>query len=415
MLTITRHQGCYALNQTDGNDVSQIRPGELNLSLAQVKNCYTPLVKLPPDQNSVNRSFSHKETDDVIIEMDTLRVHPAPDIPSSHIADPPEKTVENNKPGNAKRSEVHFISIDMEAAGDICSSLHAEKHPRFLQYLENTGLALARNLITVGIPTALREYVNRGLLKKLFAENPLLAHTLGGAAIGFPIALQLIGIARDIHAGTQSPESLRARLANISLTGLSGAAVVATGGLTLAASALIAAVFVYVPLRDFLQYFLRLGDNNSGKIHLCATGKTAALYAFNQVAVDHSMTLLSDALTPMLGNSVAANMLARTLINIAGETGDELAFREFNAQAEHNPRLQFSLRFRRKDEISRQTALDHICNTLASRASLFSASFSNGFAVPFEGILNSMVIGATLGAGYTPFIYTHAQRSINRH
>lgn len=415
MFAITRHQGNVTLNQDARNDNSRLRASELNTSLGQVKNCYTPLVKLPPGHASAQRLFSHEEVDDVVIDMNTLRANSVPPASPCHITELPDKPASvNNTPSGKKKATVHFISIDMEGTEDIFSGPKKEKQSCFLQYLENTGLALARNLITVGIPTALREYVNRGLLKKVFEGNPMLARTLGGVTIGFPIALQLIAIARDINAGTQSPASLRARLANITLTGLSGAAVAATGGLTLAASSLIAAVFVYVPLRDLLQYFLRLGDNNSGEIHLCATGKTAALYVVNQVAVDHAMTMLSEALTPLVGNSVAANMLGRALINIAGETGDELAYRGFNAQAENNPHLQYHLGFRRKDEITRQTAMDHIFNTLASRASLFSTSFANGFAVPVEGILNSMVIGATLGAGYMPFIYTHAQRSTIR-
>lgn len=408
MFAVTPRHGQYAVNHINGNESARLRARELNSTLTGVSNCYTPLVKLLPGNPFTERTLSHEETRDVVIDIDAPSHVSAPALLSSHTADPPDKAVSVE---SGLKMDNQFIRIDMDAAGEIYSCQPEERHNRLVQYLENTGLALARNLLTVGIPTALREYVNRGLLRQLFAEEPLIARTLGGAAIGFPIALQLIAIARDMHAGTQTPASLRARLANISLTGLSGVALVATGGLTLAASALVAAVFVYVPLRDLMQYFLRLGDNNSGALHLCATGKTAALYAFNQIAVDQAMDMLSEALTPVVGSSLVANILGRALINIAGETGDELAFREFNAHDESNLNLQFSLGLRRKDEISRQTALNCICNTLASRASLFSASFANAYAVPFGGILNSMVVGATLGAGYVPFIYTHAQRN----
>lgn len=407
MFAVTQHQGRYDLTAADANPDSVLATGSFNSTLARVKNCYTPLVKPLPDTMLTDR-VSQEQTRDVVIDIDAQPYHSAPAILANHNADPPDESRD-------RQVESSFITIDMAAAGEVFDSLAAGSHNRFVQFLENTGLALARNLLTVGISTALREYVNRGLLRPLFEENPLMAQMFGGAAIGFPLALQLFAIARDMRAGTQTPASLRARLANISLTGLSGAAVAATGGLSMAASALIAAVFVYVPARDLMQYFLRLGDNNSGKLHLCATSKTAALYAFNQIAVDRAMDMLSELLMPVLGNSVVANMLGRAIINIAGETGDELAFREFNAHAEGNQHLQFSLGFRRKDEISRQTALDCLCNTLASRASLFSASFSNGYAVPFGGILNSMVIGATLGAGYVPFIFTHAQKSNVKH
>lgn len=416
MLSIMPHQACYHLNHLDENDDSRLRTSKFNATLTSVKNCYMPLIKLLPGNTLVSRTASQEETRDVVIEMDELSRHSAPALYSSHTTDPPARSASIIViPGSVLQDENHCITIDLEAADDIDSSLPEGNNNRLVQCLENAGLALVRNLFTVGISTALREYVNRGLLRPLFEDNPLMARTLGGAAIGFPIALQLIAIARDMRAGTQTPASLRARLANISLTGLSGAAVAATGGLTLAASAMIAAVFVYVPLRDFMQYFLQLGDNNSGELHLCATGKTTTLYTFNQTAVDQAMEMLSNALIPVVGSSLIANMLGRAIINIAGETGDELAFREFNAHEESNLQLQFSLGFRRKDDISLQTALDHICNTLASRASLFSSAFANAYAVPFGGILNSMVVGATMGAGYIPFIYTHAQRSPVKH
>lgn len=410
MLPTSHQPASYSLPNINSIDNNAARDGEINSCLQRVGNCVMPLNKNLPDKPLYSRTPSDEDLHDAVIDMDAFRYHSAPQVCINDTAGPPIIPEQEN--GEIRQDS--FVAIDMPAGENSSPGFVIHNRRGFLQYLENTGLALSRNLFSVGIPTALREYVNRGLLKKLFEENPLVARTLGGAAIGFPIALQLIGIARDLHNGRQSPASLRARLANISLNGLSGAALVASGGLTLAASALIAAVFVYVPLRDFIQYFLRLGDNNSGELHLKATAKSAALYAFNQVAVDQAMDMLSQALVPVIGDSVAANILGRALINIAGETGDELTWREFNAHQENNPCLQFNLGFRRKDEITCQSALDHLCNTLASRASLFSASFSNAYAVPFGGILNSMVIGATLGAGYVPFIFANAQKNTTR-
>ncbi|MBE5254236.1 hypothetical protein [Mixta mediterraneensis] len=224
-----------------------------------------------------------------------------------------------------------------------------------------------------------------------------------------PVVLQLAAIAQDINKGIQTPESLRSRLANIALVVGTGTALAATGGLSVATNALIAAVFVYVPVRDLSQYFLQLQDNNKGPLNIKATVFSATAYAGNQFAVDQGMDMLSDALEPAMGK-LAANIVGRALVNIGGETLDELTSRGANAYVSNNPELKIDIDFRPKDEITRKTILDQLCNTLASRASLFSASFSGAYSTPVQGILNSMVVGGILGAGYTPFVYSHAQK-----
>lgn len=283
-------------------------------------------------------------------------------------------------------------------------------HAFFQRHVKNTGSILTRNAISVGIPTAAREYVRRSALPALFKRLPQAAQvSLAGVSVAIPVVLQLAAIVRDIKEGTQTPESLRSRLANIALVVGTGTALATTGGLSAAANALIAAVFVYVPIRDLSQYFLQLQDNNKGPLNIKATAFSATAYAGNQIAVDQGMDMLSDALEPVMGK-LAANIVGRALVNIGGETLDELTSRGANAYVSNNAELKIDIDFRPRDEITRKTALDQICNTLASRASLFSAAFSGAYAVPVQGILNSMVVGGILGAGYIPFVYSHAQK-----
>lgn len=280
----------------------------------------------------------------------------------------------------------------------------------FQRHAKNTGAILTRNAVSVGIPTAAREYVRRAALPALFKTLPQAAQvSLAGVSVAMPVVLQLAAIARDIKEGTQTPESLRSRLANIALVVGTGTALSATGGLSVAANALIAAVFVYVPVRDLSQYLLQLQDNNQGPLNIKATAFSATAYAGNQIAVDQGMNMLSDALEPVMGK-LAANIVGRALVNIGGETLDELTSRGANAYVSNNPELKIDIDFRPKDEITRKTALDQVCNTLASRTSLFSAAFSGAYAAPVQGILNSIIVGGILGAGYIPFVYSHAQK-----
>lgn len=282
---------------------------------------------------------------------------------------------------------------------------------RLNRYTKNMSVTICRNLLSVAIPTAMREYVRRAVLPVLFKDIPhRFIPTMGGIAAGLPIALQLFAITRDICRGTQTPETLCARLTNILLVLGTGSALVATGGMAAATNALIAAIFVYVPLRDIAQYVVMLKDNNKNEFHFSPTVKSAVSYAGNQIAVDQGMEILSNALTPFMG-PVVANMVGRAIMNTVGETGDELTYRGFSASQQKNPSLELSLHFRSLETISLETAIDQIANTLTSRACIFSASFSSAFAAPFGGVLNSMLVGVTMGSGYVPFIYAHAQKT----
>jgi len=292
------------------------------------------------------------------------------------------------------------------------ADLHSKENMDALQrHAKNIGKVLSRNMLSVAIPTAMREYMAKNILPLLLRNAPGTANiALAGIALAVPIALQLLGIARDLHAGTQTRASLSARLANIAMITGAGSALVATGGVAAAANALIAAVFVYVPIRDALQYFVKLGDNNKPSLNLSVCSKSAVVYTANQVLVSEGMDMLALALEPLLGKA-AANMVGKALVNTAGEAADEITFRTLNASEQENPAVEYSLNIRPADEINLKTGTDLLMNTITARSSLFATTFAAANAVPYAGVLSSIVIGGALGAGYIPFFFCHAQKA----
>lgn len=271
------------------------------------------------------------------------------------------------------------------------------------RHLTNAGLALARNAVSVGVTTALREGVRRGVLP--LCSLPVLM-SMAVAAIVLPVLLQLTGIIRDYRAGTYTWQSMSARIGCIGLVAGSTAALIARGEFSEAACALIAAVFVYVPVRDLAQYCLQLQDNNPAGINSRATFLSAFAYGVNQIIVDLAMDRFTEALEPSTG-SLWANMLARSMANTAGETVDELTYRGITAWREDNPEVAFTLGLRPGEERTSQTATGHLLNTVAARASLFSAVFAGAFAA--TNIPAFVVVGIILGIGYALFFYCHAQ------
>ncbi|MGL5757281.1 hypothetical protein [Plesiomonas sp.] len=270
---------------------------------------------------------------------------------------------------------------------------------------KNLGLSLGRNMFSVGIPTASREYLRRAVLPSTSAAT---LTYMGVAACGLPVALEMIKLIRECcncdNASTK--ESLVARIANMSFVSASAIGLACSGGFLTAAPALIAATFCYVPMRDAIQYFVRLSDNNRGGIEASPTLKTAACYIANQTAVDQLMTALSDVLTPYLGG-VAANVLGRAIANVAGECTDDMTYAIFNAISKENKNLNFSLTLRPKDQMTSESIINQVFTTVVARASLFTTSFASAYAVPFSGVAASLFGGAVLGVGYVPFIYAH--------
>jgi hypothetical protein len=241
---------------------------------------------------------------------------------------------------------------------------------------------------------------------------PTVATGLGATAALTPIALQVVGMARDARNGTQTKSSLASRVALIGLTGGAIVGLAATGGLQAAAPALMAANLIYTPMRDVAQYVLKLGDNNE-QLPAEAIASAASSYFLNQVAVGEAMDAAADVLHPALP-SLAAHALGRSVVNMTGETVDETTFRGLQAYTTGNNQLEVSLSHRPLAEYSWESAASQLLDTHASRASLFSAAYGAAYAGGARGLSDTAVnvlAAATLGAGYAPFVGVHLKQA----
>ncbi|WP_233252229.1 hypothetical protein [Limnohabitans sp. 2KL-17] len=181
----------------------------------------------------------------------------------------------------------------------------------------NLALSATKNVASVAVPTFLREFSRRTMFQQM-AQASTAAGVAGAVVTGgvLPIGLQIAGLVRDNQNKTQTMLSVGSRVAQIMVTGGTLVALAATGGapaLAAAAPALMGANLVYTPLRDAVQYNLRLKDNtNSTNERPMSTGATlisAGAYVPNQIGVGYAMDRLSDALTPSTtagGNSSTA-------------------------------------------------------------------------------------------------------------
>ncbi len=333
----------------------------------------------------------------------------------------------------------------------------------------NLALSATRNVASVAVPTYLRELSRRTIFQQM-AQASTAAGVVGAVVTGgvLPIGLQIAGLVRDNQNRTQTMLSVGSRVAQIMVTGSTLVALAATGGapaLAAAAPALMAANLVYTPLRDAVQYNLRLRDNtNSSNERPMSTGATliaAGAYVPNQIAVGYAMDRLSDALTPSTtagGNSSTAlstseqpltafstseqplttsfattnkppgswneslakglgNSLGRAIVNHVGETADDMVSRYtqagLNGTTDGNP-ISFSLDLRPASERTWNAVANHVSDYHASRSNLFASAFNTAYMVDALGgnehVVNGAV-GAVLGMLYPTFVMSSSRPS----
>ncbi|MDO6407506.1 hypothetical protein [Pantoea phytobeneficialis] len=268
--------------------------------------------------------------------------------------------------------------------------------------LSNIGNVAARSLASVAVSTGVREVVRRVVLPAV-APATLSALAVGCGTVS--LVMQGGALAWDCYQGRQTTQNVCARVGSILLAGGSMVGLVCSGGLSLAAAPLISAVVVYVPIRDFIQYFLPLRDNVTSEADFRAILSAAAAYAVNQTAVSLGMIKFADVLEPQLG-PIAANIAAVTSLNFLGETAEELITRHIKAWYAGEPDLRIDLHPRCAEEVTWQSVCDTFTDPVAGRASLFTAGFANSFAIPGGDLAASGAVGLTLGVGFPLFTYS---------
>jgi hypothetical protein len=235
------------------------------------------------------------------------------------------------------------------------------------------------------------------------ALTGLAATVVGGASLLTPVALEIAGLIRDTHTGVGNRMTLISRVLKLLLVGSAGITLSVTG-IRRAAPAL-AAMTIYTGLRDTIQNFVQLGDNNT-RLSSPATGIAAVAYAGNQAVVDRAMTALVGLLEPLIG-PIWAGATGRALVNIGGEFLADLTQRGITSALTQEPGnvrpLEITLTLSRDGD-----ATNRLLNTAAGRESLLVAAVA--FAVACGGgLAGGLAAAATLGVGYWPFIFCHAQ------
>lgn len=310
----------------------------------------------------------------------------------------------------------------------------------FGAHATNLGNIATRLAVTVGIPTFCREVARRGPLAMLATAAPPLS-VVGGATFGavVPIALQVGAIVRDATNHTQTRTSLASHVVSIMMVGGTMTALAATGGLAAAAPALIAANAVYTPMRDLLQYYLQLNDNNNGTARhpftLTAVGASAVTYGFNQMAVGSGMDALGASLShrflELNGNpatttwqgamlSASGHAVGRSIMNLGGETLDEVVLRGLQAATAgttDNGSLEVRMGLRPAAQRTWTAVVGQILNTHSGRQTLFAAAFNVAYAIDAAqadrvpaarlGHIENAASSAILAVGYPAFLGAH--------
>lgn len=300
-------------------------------------------------------------------------------------------------------TECCIIDVPEDVHNESCTD-QAHRHR------SNLLNVLLRNSLSVGMPTAWREFLRRKLLPELLSKAPgSVAPVLGVISIITPVALQLAGLVRDYRNGTATKKTVCARIAIILSETIPAAALISTGGLSAAAPALVAALFGYAFPRDVIQYFFRLKNTNSSDINIKTTVISAIAYGVNQTGVGFASAILAEKLKPFVGEA-CAYIISHTLINLIGETTDEIVSNTVKAYVEEKPALKISAHVRAREDVTMNTAADTILNTAASRGGLFMSVYSASSAVNIQEAKANILASSILAINYIPFFYTHAQK-----
>lgn len=270
----------------------------------------------------------------------------------------------------------------------------------------NITWIIGRNTVSVAIPTFIREVVRRELFTKIPAD--LGAKLFGGVAGYLPVLMQGYGMYRDVANHTHTRYTIIGRTAAIMISGSSVACLIALGAMTPgAAAALAASNFIYTPLRDILQNYIRREDNTNTSSLQFAMWPSSILYGFNQFGVNEGMQGLSNVLTAHMRESIA-NGFGRAAVNLAGETLDDLTLLNLQAAFEGTGLEVRRPRFSPPSEHSWNNALDRGLNIHPGRSSLLSTVFSSAYiADHLSGenfLIESGAVGFAAFASYLTFM-----------
>ncbi|WP_176091392.1 hypothetical protein [Burkholderia ambifaria] len=267
----------------------------------------------------------------------------------------------------------------------------------------NTGKVLLHHLAAVGVPTVVREVIRHTLERGLTVAT---AEIVATASLAAPVVLEFAGLVRDARNGTGNRVTVLSRVVKVLLVGSVATALAATGSLPTAAPSLVA-MSAYGAMRDTVQHFLRLRDNNV-RLSPMATGIAAGAYGANQFVVDQAATACVELLEPLI-DVQWANACVRALMNIGGELAANLTqsglTNLFTQDGENRP-----LRVELAPSCDGD-AVGQALNTGAGRLGLLNGAVGAGVLAEqrWGPLAGSGMAAGTLAAAYGAFIFSHGQ------
>lgn len=319
----------------------------------------------------------------------------------------------------------HNQSVDLASGGDPAinvpvpfvqeiPTLHLQEPPeslasRLSRYAENTQAIAGRNVATVALPALIREITRGVLTNSLPAWISQHLPYVGAAAAYLPCAAQLYGLYRDIEARTVTRYTIIGRSICLIVPGVVTTVVIATGGLETVAIGLIVSNFIYAPLRDAGQNYLRREDElelNSQQTRRSAyisAGLNIPNRAVSNVAMPQTLELgsilhvIAPAALDTIRESIDDGLSLGTQTHITGRS------------------LNASLRFSSSSEHTWKQVLDRVLNTTIGRCAtattVSGASYLSNYAFPgvrLPGLpvtIESIVATITSTLAYIPYIW----------
>lgn len=318
-------------------------------------------------------------------------------------------------PGNASPSSDQIGIIIPEDSQRAMSTAHSW----WRRQAGNAGAIAVRNAVSVAVPTAVREFLRRYAFSRIADGGASLA--LGSVAGYFPCVLEAGGLYRDINSHSYTRWTIAGRIACIILPGAGVTTLIAIGAMgSSAAAALAAANFVYTPLRDAIQHYVRREDNLAPdeRCQRLSAAISAVAYMPNQFAVNAAMQYGTNALTPYAG-TLGANIAARAGVNFLGECADD-AVALGCASYFTGREAQTQVRFSSPATHTWNEVADRILNGHAGRSALFSSVLGAAYASDFAAApgarnghialaIESAAVGGTAGLAYLPYALSVGQ------
>lgn len=241
----------------------------------------------------------------------------------------------------------------------------------------NARWIIERNAVSVAIPTFVREVMRRSLFTQI--PGGLASNLFGGFAGYLPVLMQGAGMYRDYINHTNTQYTVIGRTVAILITGSSVTCLIALGAMTPgAAAALAASNFVYTPLRDVIQNYIRREDNTDNRSLQFAMWPGSIFCGINQSAINLGMHSLSHVLSAYMPEYVA-NGIGRAAVNLAGETLSDLTLLNLQAAFEGTGLEVERSRFSPPSEHSWDETLNRGLNTHASRSSMLSSVVASAY------------------------------------